>query len=89
MIQEVILGNCIQRTDEANIARTAALDAGLGTEVTGLTVQRQCSSGMQAIATGLAQIALGDNEIVLAGGVESMSNAPYVLKHSRWGKRLM
>lgn len=89
LIQEVILGNCIQRTDEANIARTAALDAGLGTEVTGLTVQRQCSSGMQAIATGLAQIALGDNEIVLAGGVESMSNAPYVLKHSRWGKRLM
>lgn len=89
MIQEVILGNCIQRTDEANIARTAALDAGLGKEVTGLTVQRQCSSGMQAIVSAMAQIALGDNDIVLAGGVESMSNAPYVLKHSRWGKRLM
>jgi acetyl-CoA C-acetyltransferase len=89
LVDEVILGNCIQRTDEANIARVAALDAGLGKEVTGFTVQRQCSSGMQAIVSGAAQIALGDSEIVIAGGVESMSNAPYVLKHSRWGKRLM
>jgi acetyl-CoA C-acetyltransferase len=89
LIDEVILGNCIQRTDEANIARTAALDAGLGQGVTGFTVQRQCSSGMQAIVSGANQIALGDSEIVIAGGVESMSNAPYVLKHARWGNRLM
>ncbi|MFY0543739.1 thiolase family protein [Brevibacillus sp. H7] len=89
LIHEVILGNCIQRSDEANIARVAAIDAGLGKEVTGLTVQRQCSSGMQAIVSGASQIALGDSEIVIAGGVESMSNAPYVLKNARWGKRLM
>ncbi len=89
LIDEVILGNCIQRSDEANIARVAAIDAGLGKEVTGLTVQRQCSSGMQAIVSGAAQIALGDSDIVIAGGVESMSNAPYVLKNARWGKRLM
>ncbi|MGC5326379.1 thiolase family protein [Brevibacillus sp. SYSU BS000544] len=88
-INEVILGNCIQRTDEPNIARTAAIDAGLGKEVTGLTVQRQCSSGMQAIVSGAGQILLGDTEVVIAGGVESMSNAPYVLKNARWGKRLM
>ncbi len=88
-INEVILGNCIQRTDEPNIARVAAMDAGLGKEVTGYTVQRQCSSGMQAIASGVAQILLGDSEVVIAGGVESMSNAPYVLKNARWGKRLM
>ncbi|UED73492.1 acetyl-CoA C-acetyltransferase [Brevibacillus sp. DP1.3A] len=87
-IDEVILGNCIQRTDEPNIARVAALDAGLGKEVTGFTIQRQCASGMQAIASGASQILLGDSEIVLAGGVESMSNAPYVLKNARWGKRL-
>lgn len=87
-IDEVILGNCIQRTDEPNIARVAALDAGLGKEVTGYTIQRQCASGMQAIASGASQILLGDSEIVLAGGVESMSNAPYVLKNARWGKRL-
>ncbi|UFJ43322.1 thiolase family protein [Brevibacillus humidisoli] len=88
-VDEVILGNCIQRTDEANIARTAAIDAGLGKEVTAYTVQRQCSSGMQAIVSGLSQIVLGDSEVVIAGGVESMSNAPYVLKQTRWGKRIM
>ncbi|MGF9909626.1 thiolase family protein [Brevibacillus porteri] len=88
LINEVILGNCIQRTDEPNIARVAALDAGLGKEVTGFTIQRQCASGMQAIVSGASQILLGDSEIVLAGGVESMSNAPYVLKNARWGKRL-
>ncbi|MGD8188722.1 thiolase family protein [Brevibacillus ginsengisoli] len=88
-VNEVILGNCIQRTDEPNIARTAAIDAGLPKEVTGHTVQRQCSSGMQAIVSGIGQILLGDSEVVIAGGVESMSNAPYVLKNSRWGKRLM
>lgn len=87
-IDEVVLGNCIQRTDEPNIARVAALDAGLGKEVTGYTVQRQCASGMQAIASAASQILLGDSEIVIAGGVESMSNAPYVLKNARWGKRL-
>lgn len=88
-IDEVILGNCIQRTDEPNIARTALLDAGLPQQVTGMTVQRQCSSGMQAIVSGLQQIALGDSEVVIAGGVESMSRAPYVLKQARFGKRLM
>lgn len=87
-INEVILGNCIQRTDEPNIARVAALDAGLGKEVPGFTIQRQCASGMQAIVSGASQILLGDSEIVIAGGVESMSNAPYVLKNARWGKRL-
>ncbi|TGU55112.1 acetyl-CoA C-acyltransferase, partial [Mesorhizobium sp. M00.F.Ca.ET.186.01.1.1] len=60
-IDEVILGNCIQRTDEPNIARVAAIDAGLGKEVTGFTVQRQCASGMQAIASGASQILLGEN----------------------------
>ncbi|USG64252.1 acetyl-CoA C-acetyltransferase [Brevibacillus ruminantium] len=87
-VNEVILGNCIQRSDEPNIARVAALDAGLEKEVTGFTVQRQCASGMQAIASGASQIMLGESDVVIAGGVESMSNAPYVLKHARWGKRL-
>lgn len=88
-IDEVVLGNCIQRSDEANIARVVALDAGLGKEVTGYTIQRQCASGMQAMVSAASQILLGDSEIVIAGGVESMSNAPYVLKNARWGKRLM
>ncbi|HZG15927.1 MAG TPA: acetyl-CoA C-acetyltransferase [Candidatus Bathyarchaeia archaeon] len=88
LVDEVILGNCLQRSDEANIARVAAIDAGLGKEVTAFTVQRQCSSGMQAIVSGFGQIVLGDREVVLAGGVESMSNAPYVLKSARWGNRI-
>lgn len=88
MVDEVILGNCAQRTDEPNVARTAALVAGFPSEVTGMTIQRQCSSGMQAIVSGYQQIATGDSEIVLAGGTESMSSAPYVLKGARWGQRL-
>lgn len=88
MVDEVILGNCVQRTDEPNVARTAALVAGLPVQVTGMTIQRQCSSAMQAIVSGYQQIATGEAEIVVAGGTESMSSAPYVLKGARWGQRL-
>jgi acetyl-CoA C-acetyltransferase len=88
MVDEVILGNCAQRTDEPNVGRTAALAAGLPHEVTGMTIQRQCSSGMQAIVSGYQEIVTGDAEIVLAGGTESMSGVPYVLKGARWGQRL-
>ena len=65
-IDDVILGNCAQRSDEPNVARTAALYAGLPIEVTGMTIQRQCASGMQAIISGSQQIATGDSEVVLA-----------------------
>ena len=88
MVEEVILGNCIQRTDEPNLGRTVALKAGLPKETTGFTIQRQCSSGMQAIVSAHQEITLGDAEIVVAGGAECMSSAPYILKDTRWGKRL-
>lgn len=87
-IDEVILGNCIMRYDEANIARMAAIKAGIPLETPAFTIQRQCSSGMQAIVSGFQEIALGDTEIVVAGGTEGMSSAPYALKDARWGKRL-
>lgn len=87
-IDEVILGNCIQRTDEPNVARTAALKAGFPITVTGYTIQRQCASGLQAILSGMQQIQTGNAEIVVAGGVEVMSSSPYVLKQYRWGGRL-
>lgn len=87
-VDDVILGNCIQRADEANVARVAALDAGLPISVTAFTIQRQCASGMQAVACAYQEIALGNADIILAGGTESMSAAPYVLKEARWGKRL-
>lgn len=85
---EVILGNCIQRTDEPNVARVVSLKAGFPKEVTGFTIQRQCSSAMQAIVSGAQQIRLGDSDVVLAGGVECMSSSPFLLKKARWGYRL-
>ena len=87
-VNEVILGQCIQRTDQPNTARTAALLAGLSSETTGYTIQRQCASGMQAILSGAMQIQTGLSDIVLAGGVEAMSSSPYILKQQRWGSRL-
>ncbi len=87
-VEEIIFGNCSQRSDEPNIARCIALEAGFPNETTGFTIQRQCSSAMQAIVSAHNEIFLGDAEIVIAGGVESMSSAPYVLKDARWGKRL-
>jgi acetyl-CoA C-acetyltransferase len=87
-VDEVILGNCIMRSDEANIARMAALKAGIPFETPAFTIQRQCSSGMQAVVSGFQEIALGDTEIVVSGGTEGMSSAPYMLKSSRWGQRL-
>ncbi|WP_223700758.1 thiolase family protein [Sutcliffiella deserti] len=87
-VNEVILGQCIQRTDQPNTARTAALMAGLAAETTGYTIQRQCASGMQAIISGAMQVQTGLSDIVIAGGVEAMSSSPYILKQQRWGSRL-
>jgi acetyl-CoA C-acetyltransferase len=88
LIDEIIVGDCVQCFDEANTARTAALMAGLPFQVPAYTVQRQCSSSMQALASGVQQIQTGNAEIVLVGGVESMSSAPYYMDNARWGMRL-
>ena len=87
-VDEVIAGDCVQCVDEANTARTAALSIGIPVEVPAYTVQKQCSSSMQALSCARTQILAGEAEIVLAVGVESMSNAPYILKTARWGQRL-
>ena len=87
-LSDVIMGDCVQAPDEANTARTAALAAGIPVDVPACTIQRQCSSAMQAVIFGAQQIMCGDSEVVLAGGCESMSNAPYVLPAARWGARL-
>lgn len=89
LIDDIILGDCVQCFDEANTARTAALLAGFPVEVPAFTIQRQCSSAMQALNSGVQQIRCGDSEVVLAGGVESMSSAPYYMAGARWGMRLM
>src|ERR1035437_7013474 len=80
LIEDVILG-CANQAGEANrnVARTAALLAGLPVEVGGLTVNRLCGSGLQAVNSAAHAIALGDGDVFIAGGVESMSRAPYVM----------
>jgi len=88
MLDDVILGDCVQCPDEANTARTTALAAGIPDSVPAVTVQRQCSSAMEAMSQAANKIRLGDADLVLAGGVESMSNAFYCLPSARWGARL-
>lgn len=87
-VEEIILGQCIQRTDDANTARVVSVSGGFPKETTGVTVQRQCSSAMQAIVQGYHALYTGDLTTVVAGGVEVMSSSPYILKQARWGKRL-
>jgi acetyl-CoA C-acetyltransferase len=88
LLDDVIVGDCIQCFDEANTARTAALMAGIPFEVPAFTVQRQCSSSMQALNSAVQQIRSGDSEIVMVAGVESMSSGPYYMASARWGMRL-
>jgi acetyl-CoA acetyltransferase family protein len=75
-IDEVILGNAAPPADAPNIARVAALEAGVPEAVPGFSVQRNCASGFQAITDGYNEIVIGQAEVVVAGGVESMSNVP-------------
>ncbi|MBI5525467.1 MAG: acetyl-CoA C-acetyltransferase [Deltaproteobacteria bacterium] len=88
-VQDVLVGNCMWRSDEINVARCIALKAGIPHTTPAVTIQRQCSSSMQALVFGAQQIMTGENDCVLIGGVESMSNVGYMLKGARWGHRLM
>ncbi|MBP3039415.1 thiolase family protein [Bacillaceae bacterium Marseille-Q3522] len=84
-VDEVIFGQAKQSADTSNLARLAALRAGLPVETTGYTVHRQCGSGLQAINNGDMQIRLGLSQVVIAGGAESMSTAPYYIRSARYG----
>ena len=85
MIDEVIIGNVAQPGEAANIARVIALKAGLPEKIPAFTVHRNCASGMEAFSSAAAQILNGDNEIILAGGVESMSNIPLLYNKKMTG----
>ncbi|HZS11942.1 MAG TPA: thiolase family protein [Nitrospirales bacterium] len=87
-IEEVIFGCVGQFSDAANVARVIALQAGLPIQVPAYTVQRNCSSGLQAFANAFQNIQSGDADVQIVGGVENMSEAPYVLRGMRWGQRL-
>lgn len=85
LIDEVDFGQCRQSSDHSNIARYAALKAGIPDRVPGNTVMCACASGILAVRDGMNSILLGQNSVVLTGGVESMSNAPYYVSDLRWG----
>ncbi len=86
-VGQVILGNCFEPLDQ-NVARIAAVKAGLPIETPAFHIVATCGSGMQAIMCGTQAIRDGDVDVVVAGGSESMSSAPYVLTNTRWGQRL-
>ena len=87
-ISEVIIGNVFQSSDAPNVARVAALKAGIPKEVPAYTVARNCDSGMDAIVQAWRGIQVGDGDIYLVGGVESMSTIPYLVRGARWGLKL-
>jgi acetyl-CoA C-acetyltransferase len=87
LVDEVIMGNVISAGVGQNPARQAALLAGLPETVAAFTVNKVCASGLKAVALGAQAIMLNDAEVVVAGGMESMSNAPFLLKGMRAGKR--
>lgn len=85
VIDEVIAGQAKQSTDAPNIARVAALNIEIPESTPAYTVHRQCASGMQAVLSGMQQIQCGYSDVVLVGGVESMSTAPFYIRGARFG----
>ncbi len=87
-VDEVIMGCVLQGGQGQNVARQAAIYAGIPKETPCFTVNKVCASGLKAITLGAEAIMLGEADIVVAGGMESMSTAPYVLPEARWGYRM-
>ncbi|UOR11497.1 thiolase family protein [Halobacillus amylolyticus] len=84
-VDEAIIGEVRQTTESSNVARVAALRAGIPESSPAYTINRLCASGMQAVASGVQQIAFDQADIVVAGGTESMSRSPIYLRNSRFG----
>lgn len=84
-IDEVVMGHCRQTSDDPNIARIAALKVGIPESTPAYTVMRQCASGMTAVANAAMSIMCGQNDVCIAGGTESMSNAVFYVRNARWG----
>lgn len=87
-VEEVVFGNVLQAGQGQNMARQVQLGAGIPAARTAMTVNMVCGSGLRAVAAAAQSIAAGDAEIIIAGGSESMSNAPYALKKARFGYKL-
>jgi acetyl-CoA C-acetyltransferase len=84
-VEDVILGHCYPSSEAPAIGRVVALDAGLPVTVPGMQIDRRCGSGLQAVIQAALQVANGDNDVVVAGGAESMSNVAFYSTDMRWG----
>lgn len=87
-VDEVIYGNVLQAGQGQNVARQVAIHAGIPDYVTSYTVNKVCGSGLKTVALAAQAIKAGDAEIIVAGGTENMSQAPYLLPNNRWGQRM-
>jgi acetyl-CoA C-acetyltransferase len=85
LIDDVLFAQCYPSMDAPALGRVVALDAGLPVEVGGLQIDRRCGSGLQAVIYAAMQVASGASDAVIAGGAESMSNAPFYSTAARWG----
>ncbi|WP_313233148.1 acetyl-CoA C-acetyltransferase [Tissierella praeacuta] len=88
MVDEVIFGNVLQAGLGQNVARQVSIYAGIPVGVPSFTVNKVCGSGLKTVALAAQAILAGEADIVLAGGTENMSQAPYLLKSARWGQRM-
>jgi acetyl-CoA C-acetyltransferase len=88
LVDEVIMGNVVQAGQGQNPARQAAIYAGVPKEVNAFTVNKICASGMKAVALAAQAIRAGEAEVIIAGGIENMSAAPYYVPQMRWGARM-
>ena len=87
-VETVVMGNVVQAGTKMNPARQAAVHGGLPVTVPALTVNRVCGSGAQAIVSAAQEIALGNIVVAVAGGMENMDLAPYLVPRARWGHRM-
>jgi acetyl-CoA C-acetyltransferase len=85
LVEDVIFAQCYPSMDAPALGRVVALDAGLPVEAGGLQIDRRCGSGLQAVIYATMQVATGASDMVIAGGAESMSNAPFYTTTARWG----
>lgn len=88
LVDEVIMGNVLQAGIGQNSARQSAVKAGIPVEVSSFTLNKVCGSGLRAVSLAFQMILSGYNDIVVAGGMENMSRAPYLLNNARWGQRM-
>ena len=88
LVEEVVMGNVIQAGQGQNVARQAAIKAGLPVEIPSMTINKVCGSGLRSVALAAQMIKAGDCDVVVAGGMENMSAAPYAIPGARWGQRM-